>query len=473
MGMPRPPGSHEPAGGLGGGSGGPQSGLFSFLARGDVPAQVSDAAWLQAMLDVEAALAGAEAQAGVIPATAAEAIAACCDAAAFDADEIGREASADPSGTPVPALVSALTARVAASSESAAGYVHWGATSQDVMDTALMLIIRRSVVPLARDIASAAQTAASLAGAHRSDPMLGRTLLQPAAPTTFGAVTAGWLAGLDRAARRLDEALEAGLAVQLGGAVGTLASLGDRGEAVLSNLAAALDLPEPDLPWHTERSRVVELAAALGEAAGAAGKVGLDVVLLTQAEIGEVIEAGSGGGSSTIPQKRNPIAAVMARSCAARTPGLVATLMASMPQELQRGAGTWQLEWPVMSELLLATGSGVAWIRESLEHLRPDTSRMAANLGAAGGLPTAEHVTAVLTPSLGRLEAHRIVAQAAREATETGRPFAETLGKRHEISVHLNRRRIDDLLDPAGYLGSATAFVDRALAAHERIGARR
>ncbi len=441
-------------------------GLFGFLARGYVPAEVSDAAWLRAMLDVEAAIARAEARAGVIPQEAAGEIAAACRAARFDADLLGREAAA--TGNPVPPLVAALTAAVGG---EAARYVHLGATSQDVMDTAAMLVVRRAATPLLADLSAAADAAAGLAAAHRTTLTIGRTLLQQAQPTTFGAVAAGWLSGLDRAFDRLRDALDASSAVQFGGAVGTLASLGDRGEIVLRYLAEDLGLGEPDVPWHTERSRIFEIASALGEAAGAAGKVALDVALLAQTEIGEVREGAPGrGGSSTLPQKRNPVAAVTARACAARAPGLVATILSAMPQELQRGAGTWQAEWQTLSDLLVATGSAVAWLRDCLEHLEVDSRRMRANLDGGAGLALAERVATSLAPTLGRLAAHRLVEEAVAETLASGRAFAGVLAGRPEIAARLDGDAIADLLDPTGYLGSAPAFVDRALAAHAARG---
>jgi len=329
-------------------------------------------------------------------------------------------------------------------------------------------VITRAAVPLLDDLAAASDAAAGLAARHRATLMVGRTLLQQALPTTFGVVAAGWLSGLDRAGRRLDEAIRENAAVQLGGAVGTLASLGDDGLRVVALLAEELHLAEPIVPWHTDRTRVVELSSALAEVAGAAAKVALDIVLLAQTETDEVREAAPGrGGSSTLPQKRNPIAAVTARACAARAPGLAATLFASMPQELQRSAGGWQSEWITMSQLLVATGSAVAWLRDSLENLEVDEARMRANLDAGSGLAMAEHVTIALSASLGRLAAHKLVEAVASDAVATGRPFGETLAGNARVADHLDRAEIARLLDPTGYLGSANVFVERALAAHD------
>ncbi len=442
----------------------PSGGLFDeVLARGRVRAEVSDPAWLQAMLDVEAALARAEARAGVISSEDAEAIGRACRAEDFDIAAIG--AAAADGGNPVIPLVKALTNAVEG---DAAGQVHRGATSQDVTDTAAMLVARRALDPLLEDVAAASDAAATLADGHRGTLMAGRTLLQHALPITFGQKAAGWMAGLDEASARLDHVRWTRLAVQLGGAAGTLASLGDAGTAVLAYLAEDLGLAEPAMPWHTERTRIADLAGALGSAAGAIAKAAGDVVLLAQTEVGEVREGVAGrGGSSTLPHKRNPVAAVLARAGADQAPGLVATLLASMAQEHERAAGAWHAEWRPLSALLLSTGSAAAWLRDCLEHLEVDVARMRANLDLTDGLLLAERVTTALTPDLGRLTAHQIVERAAAEVS-AGRSFADALAGHPELKEHLTAERIAELLDPSGYLGSADTFVERALAAHAR-----
>jgi len=453
-------------------------GLFGgVLARGRAAAATSDRAWLAAMLDVEAAIARAEAHAGLVPEADADAIAAACrDAAArLDPARLGEEAAA--SGNPVVPLVRALTSLVEG---RAAGWVHYGATSQDVLDSAAMLVARRALDPLLDDLNGAADAAAALARAHRDTLMAGRTLLQQALPTTFGLKASGWLAGLDEAAARLEAVRATRLAVQFGGAAGTLASLGDQGQAhgedvgvaVLGHLAAELGLAEPVLPWHTTRTRLAELAGALGEAAGAVAKPAKDVVLLAQTEVAEVWEGVPGrGGSSTLPHKRNPVAAVAALACAAQAPGLVATLLAAMPQEHERAAGAWHAEWRPLSALLATAGSAAAWLRDCLEHLEVDAARMRANLDATGGLLLAERVTGALAPTLGRLPAHDLVEAAAAAATTSGRPLADVLLDRPEVRDLLDKERIGELLDPGSYLGSSGAFIDRALDAHQRRSA--
>ncbi|HWM84623.1 MAG TPA: 3-carboxy-cis,cis-muconate cycloisomerase, partial [Kofleriaceae bacterium] len=361
-------------------SGKQPGGLFDgVLARGRVRDQVSDTAWLQAMLDFEAGLARAQARAGLLSTSDANLIASACRAEAFDVAALGRDAA--DSGTPVVALVRALTAAVGG---SASVQVHRGATSQDVLDTAAMLVAARALDPLLDDLLSAADAAGGLASRHRSTPMAGRTLLQQALPITFGLQAAGWLSGLDDSIERLARVRRERLAVQLGGAAGTLASMGDAGPAVVDYLAEDLGLTAPKLPWHTARNRIAELAGALGEAAGSIAKPARDLALLAQTEVAEVREGGDDrrGGSSTLPHKRNPIAAVSAAACAARAPGLVASLLASMAHEHQRAAGAWHAEWLPLIDLLGAAGAAAAWLRDALEHLEVDAVRMRANLDA-------------------------------------------------------------------------------------------
>ncbi|HEY2441739.1 MAG TPA: adenylosuccinate lyase family protein [Streptosporangiaceae bacterium] len=460
------------------------AGLFTGLfARGGVDA--GDAAWLQAMLDTEAALARSLERAGLAAAGAGAAVTAAARAQNFDAAELGRLAMR--TGNPVPGLVRELTAIVP---PSAAAAVHHGATSQDIIDTAMMLLARAGTDVIRSALSAAADRAAELAAEHEATPMIGRTLLQQAIPVTFGLVAAGWLAGLDEAARAL-AAVRPRLAVQFGGAAGTLASLGPAGPAVAALLAGELGLAEPVLPWHTSRLRIIELAAALAAAAAAPGKIARDVTLLAQTEIGEVREgdpeggpegAPEGdpeggprrGGSSAMPHKRNPVAAVTVLGCTRQIPGLVATLIASAEQEHQRAAGAWHAEWQPLTALLTLTGSAAAWCADLLAGLEIDTAKMRANLDAAGGLPFAEQVAAMLAPRLGRLAAHDLVAEATARVAATGRPLRDVLlDTDTDTAAGVSARGIDPAeldaaLDPARYLGAASAFVSRALAAHRQ-----
>ncbi|MGH3763190.1 3-carboxy-cis,cis-muconate cycloisomerase [Actinophytocola sp.] len=426
------------------------------LSAGPVRELVADPAWLQAMLDAEAALARAQADVGLVPARAAEEIAAACVASRYDLAELARAAAG--SGNPAAPLARALTAEVGG---DAARFVHMGATSQDIVDTASMLVARGAVESVLADVHACRDTLATVAVTHRQTVQVGRTLLQQALPTTFGFVAAGWLVALSAAGSALGSVP---LPAQLGGAVGTLASLGTDGPAVASAFARRLGLSDVDLPWHTDRGAVAELAGALGRVCGSVAKIAGDVVLLAQTEVGEVSEAaGAGvGGSSTMPHKRNPVAAVSARAAAAQAPGLVSTLLAAMAQELQRAAGAWHAEWRPLRELLRCTGSAVWWLRESLSRLRPDPERMRSNMDLTGGALLAERVTTALAPTVGRLAAHDAVAECVRAGGDLASALAAhpTLG--------LDRAKAVELLDPAGYLGAADEFVSRALAAYER-----
>ena len=340
---------------------------------------VSDAAWLAAMLEVESALAAAQASVGLIPVEDAAAIAAACDPARFDIDAIGRDAAG--SANPVVPLVKALREAVPAGSR---GSVHLGATSQDVLDTSMMLLTRRALDLLLADLEALVHACAHLAREHRRTAMAGRTLLQQAVPISFGLKAAVWMTAVDEAADGLIAYRRDRLAIQLGGAAGTLAALGDSALLVSAALARGLDLDEPALPWHADRGRVAQLGAALAVAAGAAGKVALDILLLSQTEVGEVTE-GASGGSSAMPHKRNPVAAIEADACVRGVLAQAALLLGSQRAEHERAAGAWQAEWPAVSEAFRLTAGAVARTRASVEGLEVDAARMRANLELGGG----------------------------------------------------------------------------------------
>jgi len=464
-------------------------GLFGgVFARGGVEAD--DAAWLQAMLDAEAGLARALERAGLAPAGAGEAVTAAARAEKFDPNELGGFAAL--TGNPVPGLARALARRVP---QSAVGAVHRGATSQDIVDTAAMLLAKRAIGVMQADLARAAGAAAGLAETHRASIMIGRTLLQQAVPVTFGLVAAGWLTGVDEAREGLAAVGAQRLAVQFGGAAGTLASLGEAGPQVTALLAEELGLAQPVLPWHTERLRIVDLGAALARVAAALGKIARDVTLLAQSEVGEVsegsaISAGEGpadarskdpqapapsprrGGSSAMPHKRNPVAAIAILGCTRQVPGLLATLTAATEQELQRAAGAWHAEWEPLTALLRLTGSAASWAAELLTGLVVDTSRMAANLAATKGMPLAEHVASLLADVLGGVQAHDLVAEAGARAVSAGLPLRDVLLsvpmlEDRLLAAGVTAEQIDAALEPSGYLGSADAFITAALDAHQ------
>jgi 3-carboxy-cis,cis-muconate cycloisomerase len=325
-----------------------------------------------------------------------------------------------------------------------------------------MQLARNAIGAIDADLAAAADAAARLAAAHRDDAVMGRTLMQQALPTTFGLKAAGWLAGLDGARLRLAEVV-ASLPVQYGGAAGTLAASSGSGVALRAAFAAELDLADTAVPWHTVRLPVADLAGALGAAAGVVATVAVDVVLLAQTEVGEVSEGGEGrGGSSAMPHKQNPVAAISARACARRAPGLVATLFAAMEQEHERAAGAWHSEWPTLTDLLTTVGSAAAWLAESLAGLRPDPARMAATVAAARDPELAGALADALAPTLGRGAAHDAAAEAVREAAASGRPLRDVLAGRTDVDVGA-------LLAAGPDTGEAAAQVDAVLADHARL----
>jgi 3-carboxy-cis,cis-muconate cycloisomerase len=435
------------------------SGLFDgTFARGGAAAAVTDDAWFRALLEAEAALSRAAAGLGLVSASAAAAVTeACAEPGRLDLTTV--VAKAADAGNPVPPLVRALQDAVG---DDAARAVHVGATSQDILDTALVLLARDAIDAIDADLASAADAAARLAATHRDDVVMGRTLMQQALPTTFGLKAAGWLAGLDGARLRLAEVV-ATLPVQYGGAAGTLAASGGSGVALRTAFAAELGLADTPVPWHTVRLPIADLAGVLGAAAGVLATVAVDVVLLAQTEVGEVSEGSDQrGGSSAMPHKHNPVAAISARACARRAPGLVATLFAAMEQEHERSAGAWHSEWPTLTDLLTTVGSAAAWLAESLAGLRPDTARMAATVAAARDPEVAGALADALTPTLGRGPAHDAAADAVREAATSGRPLAEVLAGRTDVDVQA-------LLAVTPDTGEAGAQVDAVLAEHSRL----
>ena len=411
---------------------------------------VSDRAWLQGMLDAEHALARAGAAVGLVPEDAATRIGEACRAELYDPEHIAAEGRA--AGNPAEPLVRELRAAVG---DETAGYVHLGATSQDIVDTAAMLVCRRATELVLAELDRLADDCAALADAHRSTPMAARTLLQQAVPTTFGLKAAAWLATVLEARRRLATVREERLAAQLGGAAGTLAALGDEALEVVRLYAEELALAEPLLPWHTNRQRVAELGAALDGVAGAAAKVGRDIVLLAQSEVGEVAEA-SGGRSSTMPQKRNPVRSTLAVACARLANAHAGVLLGGLAHEHERGVGGWHAEWEALSGALAFAGGAAAAAADAIAGLEVDTGRMRANLEASGGLLVAERVAFALAPRLGRSRAHDLVAEAAR-----ARSFREALLA--DERTGLSTDELDALLDPTGYLGAAEALVARAL----------
>ena len=424
-----------------------------------------DATRVQRMLDVEVALARAEAGAGIVPEAAAAAIAAAADVRRFDLDAL--ESGARAAGNEAIPLVKALTALVASTDERASRFVHWGATSQDIIDTGLVLQLREAVPIVVGDLRRAAAAAARHARQHARTTMAGRTWLQQATPITFGLKAAGWLDALSRVTAGVETALRGAVVLQFGGASGTLAALGADGLNVSSRLGTLLELAVPPAPWHAHRDRLAALACALGVACGTMGKIARDLSLLGQTEVQEAIEAaGKSGGSSTMPHKRNPVRASRILSAALRAPGLVATTLSAMPQEHERGLGGWQAEWDVLPELVIVTARAAEETADVLEDLvvRPDA--MAKGLAVTGGLTLAESVTMTLAAHVGKPEAHRLVERAAARAGDGGVTFADALAADPDVTRHLDRQAIEDALVPEDYLGVSAQFIGRVLAAH-------
>ncbi|PBQ19325.1 3-carboxy-cis,cis-muconate cycloisomerase [Pseudomonas congelans] len=429
----------------------------------------SDEGRVQGMLDFEAALARAQARVGLIPPEVVADIELSCDARLFDFDALAIAiGSAGNSAIP---LVKALGKQIAVRSAEAERYVHMGATSQDVMDSGLILQLRRAVVLLERDLTRLADAMAEQAQRHAGTPLAGRTWLQQATPVTLGMKIAGWLGAVTRHRQRLNEIKPRLLCLQFGGASGSLAALGDQAFSVAEALAGELQLTLPEQPWHTQRDRLVEFAGLLGLIAGSLGKLGRDVSLLMQTEVGEVFEpsAPGKGGSSTMPHKRNPVGAAVMISTATRAPGLVATMLAAMPQEHERSLGLWHAEWETLPELCCLVSGSLHQALQVIPGLQVDAERMAINLQSTKGLVLAEAVSIALAQRIGRDAAHHLVEQCCRRAVEQGTHLRQVLGETRQVSEQFSSDELDRLLDPAHYLGQARHWVERAVAEHTRI----
>jgi 3-carboxy-cis,cis-muconate cycloisomerase len=434
--------------------------LFSSAA---MRAVCDDAAYLQHMLDFEAALARAEAAVGVIPASAAAPIAKACKAETFELSALAEAATR--SGNLAIPLVKALTAAVAQADPDAARYVHWGATSQDVIDTATMLTLRAAIDALLPDLDRAIAGFAGLAKQHRDTAMVARTWLQHALPMPFGLKLAEYAAALHRSRTRLKRLRAEGLALQFGGAAGTLAALGDKGLAVAEKLAAELELPLPDAPWHTHRDRIADAASAFAILTGSCGKIARDVSLMMQTDVAEAFEpSGEGrGGSSTMPHKRNPVAAATALAAAAMAPNLAATIFTAQVQDHERSAGPWHAEWPTLPTLQLVTSGALAAIAELAEGLEVDAARMRVNLDATHGLIMAEAVTFALAETIGKSDAHHLVEAAARKAVAGKQHLRDVLASDPKVTAHLGADKLATLFDPTAYQGVSQALIDRLL----------
>jgi 3-carboxy-cis,cis-muconate cycloisomerase len=425
----------------------------------------SNRATLQAMLDFEAALARAEARAGFIPASAAPAIEAKCRAELFDMTVLAR-AAANAGNLAIP-LVKQLTLLVGQKEKEAARYVHWGATSQDAIDTGRVLQLRQALTLVSSELDLFAVALGELVHKTRTTLVAARTWMQQALPTTFGLKVAGWLDAIDRHRTRLSETEERCLVLQFGGAVGTAAALGARGLDVASNLAKELQLPLPEIPWHSHRDRMAEIAATLGLCCGTLGKIARDISLHTQTEVGEVFEPSGGGrgGSSSMPHKRNPVTCAVVLSAAARVPPLVSTMLAAMVQEQERGLGGWQAEWETLPEIVRLTSGALHHLTTTVSELEVDPERMRQNLDVTHGLIFAEAVTMALAEKMPRSDAHDLVQLASKRALSERRELRSVLSQDAILKTSLSDAELERLFTPANYLGVADQFIDRVLAA--------
>jgi 3-carboxy-cis,cis-muconate cycloisomerase len=442
---------------------GTNSGLFTTPAMAVI---FSAQAHVRHMLTFEAALARAEARAGIIPAEAAAAIAGQCHVERFDVNALYQEAAL--AGTPVIPLVRMLTERLP---ENARQFVHSGATSQDAIDTAMVLQMRLGLEQLIDNLLTICERCAELAVQHRHNVMAGRTLLQQALPITFGLKAARWLALAARQVRMLRDCGNHSLCLQFGGAAGTLAALGTAGIRVGELLAEELSLPLPDLPWHAERDRVAAVAAAVGICAGSMAKLAGDIILLSQTEVAEITEAAvpGKGGSSAMVQKRNPVDAVSAIASSRLALAAVPLLFSSLTSEHERAAGGWQAEWVAVPDLFCHAAGAVAHVADAIRGLVVDSARMSANLELGGGLLMAESLTTALAARIGRLNARPLVQQICNHARLAGLSLKQAALTHPQIAGILAAAEIRNALDPAAYLGVSDILIDRALTAYHEI----
>jgi 3-carboxy-cis,cis-muconate cycloisomerase len=435
--------------------------LDALFRDPEMVAIFSPDATVRRMLKFEAALARAEARAGVIPVTAATAIVTACETVTFDAGELFRDAVS--SGTPVIPLVRLITEHAA---NDATAFVHMGTTSQDTIDTAIVLLMRDGINLLVASLGKISIEAARLARDHRHTLMAGRTLLQQAVPITFGLKAARWLHTTIHLNQKLITLRTETLAIQFGGAAGTLAALGAKGPEVATLLAEELDLPEPLLPWHAERERIAEVATTMGIVAGSMAKIAADLTLLQQSEIAEISPGSdsSRGGSSAIPQKRNPVDATLTTAAARLAIGDVTAILNSMAHAHERAPGEWQAEWEAIANLFSHTASAVNHVQTAIKNLVVNDSNMRTNLNSSGGIVMAESISTALAEKIGRQDAFRLTQEIVQTAVSEGIGFRDAFESNPRASLLLTTSEINRAFNPAAYLGSTDVFIDRVLA---------
>jgi len=443
--------------------------IESLATTPALAALFSDESVLQAMLEFESALARAEARTGVIPSEAADAISAAAQPGSFDISALADATFR--AGTPAIPLVKMLTERVRKTDANAARFVHWGATSQDVADSAMSLLLKRAEPILIGDLKRLEKSLTDLSETHKDSVMLGRTLLQPAPPVTFGLKAAGWLASVRRGRGRLQTTFRAAAVLQFGGASGTLASLGDHAIPVTKALSTELRFESsPVSPWHTQRDQLATLICECGVLTGSLGKMARDISLLMQNEVGEAAEPGGEGrgGSSTMPNKRNPTACSLALAAAHRVPGLVASFLSAMVQEHERGVGGWQAEWPIIAGVVQSTGVAIASMAEASEGISVHPQKMRLNIDSTSGTIFAERAMMLLGAKLGRDVAHKIIESAVKKSAAEGRNLSAVLTEISEVTSHLTPAELQKLETPEQYLGSAEAFRQTLVSRYDR-----
>ena len=435
--------------------------VFRHIFSSESMRQVfSDENRVQCYLDIEAALARVQARLGLIPQRAADEITAKCTLDIIDMDKL--KSKTELIGYPVLPVVQQL---VAACADHLGEYCHWGATTQDITDTATIMQIRQALSLIEEDLTAISGHLAALARRYRDTPMAGRSNLQQAVPITFGYKVATWLSAIERHQQRLAELRPRVLVGEFGGAAGTLASLGTAGLQVQEGLMAELGLGQPEIAWHTERDRIAEAGCFLGLVTGTLGKIATDVKLLMQTEVGEVFEpyAKDRGSSSTMPQKRNPISSNYIHACVAMVRQLVAALLDAMVEDHERSTGPWEIEWIAVPEIYLLTAGALQQARSLLAGLEVDAARMRANLEITQGQISTEAVMMGLAPYLGRQRAHDLVYDISRQASVSGQSLLDLLAENKEIAASFDRAALAKLLDPAEYLGLSGEMVDRVL----------
>jgi 3-carboxy-cis,cis-muconate cycloisomerase len=435
----------------------------SMFGAEEVERIFADRTRVQRMLDFEAALARAEAGAGVIPGQAAGPIAEKCRVDLFDLGALA--AGARKAGNVAIPLIKQLTQQVSKDDAEAARYVHWGATSQDVIDTALVLQLREALGWIDERAGELCEELASLADAHRATVVAGRTWMQHAVPISYGVKVAGWLDAIVRHRARLRETRRRVFVLQFGGAAGTLSVLGGKGIEVAEALAGDLRLDVPAAPWHAHRDRVAEVATTLALLTGTLGKVARDVSLQMQTEVAEVSEPAGGGrgGSSTMPQKRNPVGCAMILAAAVRVPGLTSTILSAMPQEHERGLGGWHAEWETLPEIVRLCAGALRWTTEVIGGLEVDTNRMKQNLELTHGLIFAEAVAMKLAEKVGKAAAHELLESASRKAIGEKKHLRDILSADSAVTRDIGAKELAEIFDPMRQLAVAGEFIDRAI----------